>query len=135
MKPIDVSEKVMQNIERFEDSRTRSWIRKFYFIIGGLGVAFGISVWINWKIMSDLQSWELLRVFTQDQEIIREYWQDTLMTFFEELPFDTLTIAACVLIIVVMCLIMTKKRRKINTVRLVQLAKRSRIAQNKETRR
>jgi hypothetical protein len=130
MKKIDVSENVMKNVTRFEKSRSQMWLRRFYAAIVVMALLGGVFLWMSWQTITDLQGWDLLTIFTQDKEIIRDYWQDTVMTFIEELPVETLLVAAVALIGLVIIIFVTRKRRKIYEHRMRELAKRANIRKN-----
>ncbi len=120
----------MHNVVRFERSRSRTWLRLFYGIVSILCVLFGMFLWISWKTITDLQGWDLLTIFTQDREIISDYWQDTVMTFIAELPLETVFWAVGILIVIVVIVWMTRKRRKIVHYRMRELAKHTDIRKN-----
>jgi hypothetical protein len=123
MKKIDVSESVMKKVTRFEKSRSQTWLRIFYTTVYALLALFGVFLWRVWQTISDLQGWDLLTIFTQDREIIRDYWQDTVMTFIEELPIETMYLAVGILITLIIVIYITRKRRKVYEYRMRQLAK------------
>lgn len=131
MKSIDVSEQVMQKIVRFEETRTRVWLRRFYIFLITLVIVLGVYLWISWKTMSDLHTWDLLNLFSEDWEIITEFWSETIMTFFIELPAETLIAALVVGAGIVGAFVITKKRRKIIALRRTQLANQKIKSKNK----
>ena len=133
MKPIDISSAVMKKIVQLEESRTRSWVRGFYMVIGGLIVIVGFSLGISWKILGELHAWDLLEIFTQDWEIIAEFWQDTMSTFLQELPLETLMVALSVVLGIGIIFILTRRRRAIIRFKQDQLAKKRTMSKNKHT--
>ncbi len=130
MKKIDVTENVMKQVERFEKSRSSMWLRGFYTGVVVMVILVGIFFWSSIQTISDLQGWDLLSVFTQDREIIRDYWQDTVLTFITELPLETLAVAFAIFVFLVIIVFITRKRRMIYEFRMRELAKRSNIRKN-----
>lgn len=130
MKKIDVSESVMKKVARYEQSRTSTWLGMFYGGVALLASLVIIYVWSSWQTITDLQSWDLLTIFMQDQEIIRDYWQDTVMAFVDELPLETMFLASLVLGVLLVVIVATKKRRKVYEHRMRELAKRGDIRKN-----
>lgn len=130
MKKIDVSDSVMKKIERFEQSRSSLWLREFYIGITILFLLVAGLLWISWQSITDLQGWDLLSIFAQDKEIIRDYWQDSVMTFIQELPIETLFYAVIIMIILIAVIGITRKRRKVFENRIRELAKRDKVRKN-----
>lgn len=130
MKNIDVSESVMKKIARFEKSRSSTWLGGFYAGIGVMALLIGVFFWMSIQTISDFRGWDLLTIFTQDREIIRDYWQETIGTFLSELPIETIIIALGVLVLLIIIVIITRKRRKVYEYRMRELAKRVDIRKN-----
>lgn len=130
MKKIDVSESVMKKVTRFEQSRTSTWLGRFYAGVALLASLLIIYVWSSWQTITDLQGWDLLTIFAQDKEIIRDYWQDTVLTFIEELPLETILLALVVLVVLLLVIFKTKKSRKVYEHRMRLLAKRGDLRKN-----
>lgn len=106
------------------------WLRGFYTGVVVMVILVGIFFWSSIQTISDLQGWDLLSVFTQDREIIRDYWQDTVLTFITELPLETLAVAFAIFVFLVIIVFITRKRRMIYEFRMRELAKRSNIRKN-----
>lgn len=135
MKNFDVSGQVMKKIVRLEETRTRRWMRWFYAMVAVLAILAGIFLWASIATLSDLQAWDLLSIFSQDREIIADFWQDTIMTFIEELPIETIGIAVIVLAGILFIVLATKRRRSIIRFKQAQLANRHLKRNNAYTRK
>jgi len=120
----------MKQITRFEKSRSSSWLRGFYAGVGVMAILVCVFFWISMQKISDLQGWDLLTIFSQDREIIRDYWQDTVMTFVEELPIESLMAAIGILGVLCLIIFITRKRRKVYEYRMRELAKHGDIRKN-----
>ncbi len=121
MKPIDMKKPVMEKVVRFEKKRSFWWLGKFFFI---LLVLFFAGVWILRVAATQIaerQTLDLLTLFTQDREIVAEFWQDTLMVFWEELPQNKLIIAGVILLVIVAFVLLTRTRRMIVWKRIQQI--------------
>jgi len=90
MKKIDVTQKVMNRIVRFEKRRIGLWIFRFaiaFLILAALSLAYFLIAFLE---IRERKTLELLTLFNEDREIIAEFWQDTLQTFFDEMPLQEL---------------------------------------------
>lgn len=124
MKHVDVTKSVMEQVTRFEQERSTGWLWRFRIT---LGVLLGLILFILWRVWGQLQesnSLDLLTLFWEDAEIVREFWQDTVSVFIEELPQGALRIAGIVLLVIVAVVWRTRKRRQIINRRIRLLAKR-----------
>lgn len=123
MKSIDITKPVMQKVVRFESRRTKSWLRRyaaFLFILGGILLA---SFIITTNQIIQFQLYDMFSLLQEDREIIAEFWQDTLATFFEELPYTPLTVAGIAIGAIVLVVLATRKKRGIIQKKLSGLAK------------
>jgi hypothetical protein len=113
----------MEKVIRFEEHRTKRWTKTFWIILAVLTAGLAYILWNVWVSVSMWGTLDMLTLFTQDQEIVREFWQDTLEVFWEELPQQAVTIAGIVALGIVLVIVMTKRRRMINARRSAELAK------------
>ncbi len=130
MKKIDVTKSVMNQVVGFEKRRSFWWIGKFLFILFVLGA---LGIWVFWIAATEIlqrQTLELLTLFTQDREIIAQFWQDTIMVFFEELPQRKLAVSFLALLGVVLFVLLTRKKFMIVWKKIQQLAKYGRNTEN-----
>lgn len=124
MKHPDLTKSVMENVARFERSRSTSWLWRFRITLSTLLVLVLLVLWRVWRQLQESNSLDLLTLFGQDIEIIREFWQDTVSVFLSELPQRALLIAG-VIVLVIGCIIwLTRRKRRVIARRLDQLAKR-----------
>lgn len=131
MKNIDVTKSVMDRVVLLEESRTHRWIRKFRTIIGVLMVLLGVFIWRVWVLVSERHTLDLLTLFREDREIIAEFWQETVITFIEELPQRLLVIVLLVIVLILAVFLMTRKRRAVINRKLAELEKQHKSVQNK----
>lgn len=123
MKTIDVSKQVMDEVVHFEKKRSLWWLGRFLFILLVL-LAAGISfLWIAVTQIFERQTLELLTLFTQNREIIGEFWQDTLLVFWEELPQKKLAVGLIALFAVGAMILVTRKQLRVLWKKMRQLAK------------
>src|SRR5436190_13692435 len=99
MKTIDVSERVMKKVAGFERKRTTLWLRSFIIITVSLTIAFGAVFSFVIRDLLEKRAFDFFELFTQDPEIIAEFWKDALSTFWDELPQELLFIAVITLIV------------------------------------
>ena len=120
----------MNQVVGFEKRRSFWWIGKFLFILFVLGA---LGIWVFWIAATEIlqrQTLELLTLFTQDREIIAQFWQDTIMVFFEELPQRKLAVSFLALLGVVLFVLLTRKKFMIVWKKIQQLAKYGRNTEN-----
>jgi hypothetical protein len=125
-KRVDVTTSVMESVARFERLRTHGWVWRFRLVLATGIVFFVLAVWRIWQQLQERGTLDLLALLWEDAEIIREFWQDTVMIFWAELPEASIYVAFCILLALVMIVWWTRKRRKIMSRRLAELAKRRR---------
>lgn len=122
MKTIDVSKRVMEKVVAYEKVRTRRWILRFILVLFVLTVFELSALALVAQDVAQKQSLELLTLFTQDREIIAEFWQDTLTVFWEELPQQAVVLAAVLLAGMFVIVVVTRGRRRVIRARLSKLA-------------
>jgi hypothetical protein len=123
MKKLDLRKSVMDKVTGFERRRSGWWFMKFGLVMVALLSLLGGLLWFLIQVLTDRQAWELLTIFTQDPEIIKDYWQDTLWVFWEEMPHRLLVVAGVVILGIVLFTLVTHRKRKIMQKRIGQLAK------------
>jgi len=131
MKTIDVTRLVMDQVVGFEKRRSAWWIGKFLFILFVLGA---LGIWVFWIAVTEIferQTLELLALFTQDREIVAQFWQDTIMVFWEELPQEKLAIGFLALLGVVIFIFINRKNISIIWKKMRQLAKYKEFGNNR----
>lgn len=126
MKTTDVSESVMEKVSAFERRRSRLWLRIFWVTATILFVLGAINVWFVVRRLEESQTLDLLTLLTEDAEIIREFWQDTVVIFLGELPVAPVLIAALIVVGLGIMIYKTRGRRKVMRRRLAELAKNAR---------
>ncbi len=131
MKTIDVSKSVMNQVVGFEKRRSAWWIGKFLFILFVLGA---LGIWVFWVAVTEIferQTLDLFALFTQDKEVIGQFWQDTVMVFWEELPQEKLVIGFLALLGVVIFIFINRKNIFIIWKKMRQLAKYNKSGNNR----
>ncbi len=110
MKTGNYSLKIMEKIIALEKRKIRFWLLKFifalFFILGILGFVFFTIA----RIFEERRIWDLLSLFREEWEIILEFWQDTLLIFWEELPKEWLVLALISLFIFTLFVIISSKK-------------------------
>lgn len=120
---IDVTEKVMKRVAKFERRRSYGFFVKFLI---GVFIVLGISILFLYLSFNDLvqqQSFALFSLFGEDIEIIKDYWRDTLSTFLTELPIDKIIIGIVFLTMGIIIVYLSRKKIKIMIKRLRSLGK------------
>lgn len=123
MKHKDLTTGVMSKIARFESDRIHTYRIRIRVVLAVLGMATLASVVvIMWELYS-MQAFDLLTLFAEDRQIIEEFWQETLSTFWQFVP----PIWFWAVILFLMCLggmlVVTHKRRMVNSKKLSKLTK------------
>lgn len=123
MKEDKLTEKIMQKVASFEKRRTISWVTIFGTALGVAALAFGIFSAFVWENLNKSQALSLLTLFREDREVIAEFWQDTLATFWEELPLKETIVVAISLMAAIVLLVVISKRLPVIKKRLKGLEK------------
>ena len=123
MKTVDVSARVMNKVAVYERRRSAVWIRGFLAVVAGLAIGCGLVFFLVLKDLMEKRAFDMFELFTEDPEIIAEFWKEVLGTFWEELPQEMLLIAAIILIALVLFILITRRKRKIIEKKLHQLEK------------
>jgi len=113
MKKINVTHSVMDNVVTLEKKRVITWKRKFFIILGGLLILLGGLIVLIGKMILEQKTYELLSLFSEDREIIMEFWQDTIMNFIETLPHPEIELGIVCIILVLIVIISTHRTRKV----------------------
>ncbi len=135
MKNVAIHDQLMKKVVAFEKRRSYSWAAWFFLVIGALVMVFGISVWAFGRDVIRRQTLELLGLFQQDWEIIRDFWQDTVGVFLEELPQEWLIVALVALVGLIGVVLATTVHRRRVVQRLRELASYGKIRNNKKIKK
>lgn len=121
MKQTDIPKSVMSRVVQYEKKRIALFWRNFLTILCMLVIVFFLSIAIiGWQLFQ-MQAFDMLMLFYEDSQIIAEYWQDTLLVFWEQIPPFWLWGAILCLVSLGVILFMTRKRRSVNTKKSSQL--------------
>ncbi len=123
MKRVDVTKSVMEKVARYEETRSSGWLWRFRIFLGVVATLFIVAVWHIGNQVRESGSLDLLAIFQEDAEIIREFWHENIVVFFEELPQDAVVFAVLLVLLSVSFIAYTRKTRKIMARRLAELAK------------
>ncbi len=114
MKRVDISSSVMKHIAQEERIRISLWFKYFIGTISILLTGFIISFVLIVQDLLAKKAFDLLELFSQDAEIISEFWQEALQTFLDEIPQNLLLLSVlCVVMFCIMIFITRKKRHQI----------------------
>ncbi len=109
----DLADKVMGKIAQLERRRVTVWLTGFLLVLFVLVIILFFALWRTEEIVRVRGSLELLTLFFQDPEVIGEFWQDSLTTFWEELPHRSILITVVAVILIVYLFMASKKGRRI----------------------
>jgi hypothetical protein len=121
----DVTVAVMQRIAKYEQERSGWWLRAFHTIVVLLGLVAGVFAVRLALQVRERQTLDMIALFQEDAEIIREFWADTMEIVFVEFPFETMWMLIALLFVLVFVLWSTRRKRSIANRRLSELAKRN----------
>jgi len=119
----EMTKSVMEKVVNYEKKRSTEWIWKFRAI---LGIALLLLALLFWRIIRQViegGSLDLLEIFLEDAEIIREFWQENVIVFFEELPQGAVVLLIALVVFSISFIVLTRKTRKIVRRRLSELSK------------
>ncbi len=113
----------MKKVVSFEKRRSLYWLGRFllillFFVVAGVSFAIVIA-----RELSETKTLELLTLFRENRETIAEFWQDTLNTFWEELPKGEIALAASAIVIIILIFLFARRRIGITKKRLSDIAK------------
>jgi hypothetical protein len=121
----DMTAAVMQRIAKYEQERSGWWLRAFHTTVVLLGLVAGIFAVRLALQVRERQTLDMVTLFREDTEIIREFWQDTVEIIVIEFPFETIATLVGILVVLVFLLWTTRRKRIIAKRRLSELAKRA----------
>lgn len=121
----------MEKVVRFEQQRTHAWMRLFRVSVGLLFALSGLFLYQVWLQLSERQTLDLLTLVQEDREIIQEFWQDSALVFFEELPQEALLLAGIFLLAIGIILWVTRRKRKVIGKKLNELAMHRKFSDNR----
>lgn len=126
MRKVDLTKKVMEKVTRFESRRIKFWLFKSILaLIGLLGSILFLS-WVFQKELFERKVLDLFYLLNEDREIILEFWQDTLVTIWEEIPHVIFFLLGLTFITFIIVIIVVRKRLPVIRKKLSHLAKYSR---------
>src|SRR6185369_10251125 len=111
MKKTDLTKEIMEKVVGYERRKSRAWL--FEILLTTI-LLIGIGGFFFYLTISDLieqRSFDLLSIFGEEFEIIKDYWKDAISTFIEEIPPGKLILG--VIFIVIGIIILIKSRKKI----------------------
>ena len=134
MEKIDLTQKIMKKVVTFEKRRIIKWIVGIFL---GFTIVLTIAAFSFIFIAQDLitsRSLDLLTLFGEDWEIIKEFWQETMVTFWEGLPHEALLIALISLILVLVLILAVVRHLPIIKKKISGLQKYQKIAKIKRNK-
>jgi hypothetical protein len=123
MKHKDLTKGVMSKIARYETDRIHTYRIRIRVVLAVLGVATLASLAVTVRDLYSMQAFDLLTLFAEDRQIIEEFWQDTLSTFWQFVPPVWFWGVILCLLCLGGMLVVTHKRRLMNIKKLSQLTK------------
>ena len=123
MKTHDVSRQVMDSVVRFENIRTRRWWTLFIAVIFVLLGSAGIAVYIAGTSLFEEEIRNLVALYFEDFDMIKNLWQDALEFIWAIVPKELIYFAVCIIIFVGILIILTRSKRRLNAKRLQSIAR------------
>lgn len=123
MKIVDITKPVMQKIVSYEKKKTARWLNIFFGVMVILLSVLVAATAYTVRQMIDLQTFDPLSLFREDREIIAEFWRDTLLAAWGELPQRLIITGLAALMLIILIIILTRTRRRIIRKKLAELAK------------
>ena len=112
-KNIDITKNVMKRIANFERRKGYSFLLEFALVLTFVISVSGVLLYLAGMEIAQQQSLDLLSLFGEDSEIIKEYWRDTLTTFWQELPQEKIILGIILLITAIVLIIIFRKKIKL----------------------
>ena len=110
MKESELTNKIMKKVVGYEKRRVIGWILAVILGLVIFIITGAVSLWYAATILGETKSLELLTLFREDWEVVREFWRETIITFFQELPTDSLIILVVSIIFLLVIIIYSLKR-------------------------
>lgn len=123
MKQKDISIRVMKHIAVLEQANIRIWMARFLLALSVILIGLCASIISIIRQLSAQQTFEIFQLFSQDPEIIQEFWSDVMVQFWEELPQTLIVLSIFLIVILILIVYFTKKRRLIMRKKVAQLDK------------
>lgn len=130
----DLTGQVMNKVVTTEKRRVTVFLTVLLIAAGILVVIAVVFLVVSWQLMTDRGAWDMLSLFQEDGEIIAEFWQDTLVTFWEELPQVHLLIAVLAAGALGAVWFLTRRSRKITLQKIRQIGKYQKAAGSPKTK-
>lgn len=77
---------IMERIIRYERRRTRRWLVVFWLLIIAFVGWLALSIVSVVEVLRHRQSLQVLSIFTEDWEVIREGWFDAFRSIWTDVP-------------------------------------------------
>ena|SRR5258708_27852189 len=123
MKKNDLTRRIMDQVVGFEKRRSQFWlIRLIFVLITVLGLG-GFFLYLTISILVEQKSFDLLNLFGEEFEIIKDYWKDTLITFIEEIPPEKIILGIVFILIAIIILVKYRKKIRLVLTKLKNVAK------------
>lgn len=107
-----VSRQVMDKVVAFEKKRSSFFLWNYRVLLGFIVVCLtSVGAALYWEL-TYRNAFDLLMLFFEDREIIAENWQDTLGTFFYEMPMEYVLYLGLCIVVIFVIVIMTKPIRE-----------------------
>jgi hypothetical protein len=123
MKKNILTEKIMDNVVSFEKKRSRNRFAVFIIVILALIAVLLIAIYFFNKSASETGSYDLFTLLSQDKEIIADYWQDTIMVFWEEVPQGLVILIFLCLISIISYILISRRKLRITRKKLESIDK------------
>ena len=123
MKTSNLTQNIMNEVLRFEKKRIAGWIGRFITILLLLTGVFLFAFSVTLRIFDERKIWDLLSLFSEEKEIIADFWQDTIAVVWEELPTEWLIVGFIALSSIILFIIVNRKKIYIIRKKILYLRK------------
>ncbi len=113
----------MNKVVSFEKKRSLYYLGRLAFVILAFLSAAIFFFWVIVNELTETGSFSLLKILVKDQEILKEFWQDTLSVVWEELPKLEMVLGVSAITVIIAILIFSRKRVGIVRKRLANIVK------------
>jgi hypothetical protein len=123
MKHINLTKPVMEKVIVFEKKRVNSWRHKFILLLLVLSGLFVMFVGYTLQQMYVENTFDMFVLFTEDREVLSQFWQDTVVSIWDEVPQVEILAAIGVLLVIVSVVWLTRRTRDINRRKIMEINK------------
>lgn len=127
MKKNSTTQSIMDRITKYEKTASRRWIRVFVIsILLLLLLSLFITALLLWQL-NQQDSFSMMTLFSEDSEIIKEFFLETITAFIAELPWELIEAGLACIVLIAIAFIVTRKKRLLLQKKMASIEKYERI--------